>query len=507
MFKCSFNQNNNYLNDETTNLIFKLAMNKISDSNDTKNTNNNKKRKKDDSDSEINNTSKNKKFKNEIIKENSDNTNSSSSSNNDSSYHESDDSSYHESDESDESDDSSYHESDESDEENEYETDDNNTYDKFKNSILPLLIIKSQTNSIGKKNAPRLSKKKSPIIKTIACCNKNCDHKSYDNEWFENNKIDIKEIKTLKDLVILSENYHCKMRKDFNGVNLEKLYNAKEQINELINMIGLNEIKKDILDNLIYFSMSTGNNDMLHMVVTGSPGCGKTTFIDIIAKLYAKIGILKKGHVIKAKRSDLIGQYLGSTAIKTKEVIKSAYGGILLIDEAYSLGNADGRDSFSKECLDTLNQHLSENKENFICIIAGYKDDLETSFFGNNQGLRRRFPYQYDFDSYKDDELSKIFFNKLNNYKIWKLDFKEIEIIDIIKKNKSYIINQGGDMETVFLNLKIIHNRRVFLLPIEEKNIVNIKDIQKSFDKLIDLRKKHMEKGIEHNKLVSSMYI
>ena len=101
---------------------------------------------------------------------------------------------------------------------------------------------------------------------------------------------------------------------------------------------------------------------MLHCVITGSPGCGKTTFIEIYAKILTKLGISKYGHIVKVKRSDLIGKYLGHTSVQTQNKINDAKGGILLIDEAYSLGNPEGRDSFSKECIDTLNQALSEDK-------------------------------------------------------------------------------------------------------------------------------------------------
>ena len=140
--------------------------------------------------------------------------------------------------------------------------------------------------------------------------------------------------------------------------------------------------------------------DMMHAVITGSPGCGKTTFIEILAKIYVKMGILKKGHIVKVRRDQLIGKYLGHTAVQTQERITEATGGILLIDEAYSLGNPEGRDSFAKECIDTLNQALSEKKKDFICIIAGYKDALDSSFFAYNEGLRRRFPFRYDIAKY-----------------------------------------------------------------------------------------------------------
>jgi SpoVK/Ycf46/Vps4 family AAA+-type ATPase len=121
---------------------------------------------------------------------------------------------------------------------------------------------------------------------------------------------------------------------------------------------------------------------LLHTVIEGEPGTGKTELAEKIGKVYLKLGILKNDIFKKVKRSDLIAGYLGQTAIKTARLIEECKGGVLFIDEAYSLGNAegkDGRDSFSKECIDVLNQSLTENKNNFVCIIAGYKEDLEKS--------------------------------------------------------------------------------------------------------------------------------
>ena len=117
------------------------------------------------------------------------------------------------------------------------------------------------------------------------------------------------------------------------------------------------------------------------------------------------------------KRADLIGKYLGHTAAKTQEVIDSCKGGVLFIDEAYSLGNAEGRDSFSKECIDTLNQNLSENKNNLLCIIAGYKESLEKCFFSYNEGLNRRFSFRYNIEPYSAEQLRDIFLCKLREIK------------------------------------------------------------------------------------------
>jgi hypothetical protein len=325
------------------------------------------------------------------------------------------------------------------------------------------------------------------------CYNILCDHKKYFSTWYENNKVKISKINDLKDILELSNYYHCRMRRMYNGIDLKILSNISEDIIELDNMIGLNNIKEEIVNMIIYLLnfKNTGkkyNADMLHSVITGSPGCGKTTFIEIIAKIYTKLDILKYGHIVKTKRSELIGKYLGHTAVQTQKKIDEAKGGILLIDEAYSLGNPDGKDSFSKECIDTLNQSLSENKSDFICIIAGYKDSLDNSFFNYNEGLRRRFPFRFEINNYTANELALIFSKKIKEYNYWTIIYKQEELDKIIKDNFKYFINQGGDMETLFLNLKIVHNKRVFLLPINDKKILLIQDIKDAVLKFIKFK-------------------
>ena len=155
---------------------------------------------------------------------------------------------------------------------------------------------------------------------------------------------------------------------------LQRIYNS---LIKLDNMIGMNGVKKNIIYQILYFLQNLNKSgDMLHTVITGPPGVGKTEISKIIAEIYSELGVLEIGQVVFAKRSDLIGEYLGQTAIKTQEVLESARGGVLVIDECYSLGHPDKRDSYSKECIDTLNQFLTEEKEHFACIICEYKDAL-----------------------------------------------------------------------------------------------------------------------------------
>jgi hypothetical protein len=342
-----------------------------------------------------------------------------------------------------------------------------------------------------------------PIHNTIIPCeNSNCDHLTYSDIWYDEHKITITNVDTLDDLIFLGSFYHCKMRTEYNEIDMKVLYNIKDALIELNEMIGLGKIKEEIVNTIIYFLLTKNlskeiNSDMMHSVITGSPGSGKTTFIEILAKIYVGLGVLKNGNIVKTRRSELIGKYLGHTAVQTQKKIEEAYGGILLIDEAYALGNPDGKDSFSKECLDTLNQALSENKNKFICIIAGYKDALDSSFFKYNDGLKRRFPFRYDIDKYTSDELSMILYKKIEEFghygvhkvSIFTPEFTKVQLQKLIKESFNNFKNQGGDMESIFLGAKIAQNKRVFLLTKDEKKKLLLTDIKTSINKFIELHK------------------
>ncbi len=202
------------------------------------------------------------------------------------------------------------------------------------------------------------------------------------------------KINTIQDLINLGKMY----KENHNyAINLKRLYNLIPTLEKLENVVGMENVKKTIINQIVYFLSGLDvNDDMLHTVITGPPGVGKTLLGTIIGEIYYNLGIVKgngkryidpitkeeKNYIFKiAKRSDLIGEYLGHTAIKTQKVIEECEGGVLFIDEAYSLGNEDKKDIYSKECIDTLNQNLTEKKTQFICIIAGYPQDLDKCFF------------------------------------------------------------------------------------------------------------------------------
>ncbi|GJM69287.1 hypothetical protein HMSSN036_15030 [Paenibacillus macerans] len=132
-----------------------------------------------------------------------------------------------------------------------------------------------------------------------------------------------------------------------------------------------------------------------HMIFKGNPGTGKTTVARIVAKMFQRMGVLSKGHLIEVERADLVGEYIGHTAQKTRDLVKKALGGILFIDEAYSLARGGEKD-FGKEAIDTLVKAMEDQKNQFILILAGYSDEMDF-FLSTNPGLPSRFPIQMDF--------------------------------------------------------------------------------------------------------------
>ena len=300
----------------------------------------------------------------------------------------------------------------------------------------------------------------------------------------ESINIDV-EINNISDILKLIEKYNLDPSIKYN-INMHCLHEIKEPLEELNNMIGMKDLKNNIVDQILYFvqelhKSNLSNGDFMHTVIYGPPGTGKTEIAKIMGKIYSKIGVLSKGTFKKVTRSDLIAGYLGQTALKTRDVIKEAIGGVLFIDEAYALGNSEKRDSFSKECIDTLCEALSDNKENLMVIIAGYENELKDCFFNYNQGLDSRFTWRFKTDDYSAEDLYNIFLKKVKDIG-WEMDGKSNISIEWFKKNKDYLKFYGRDIETILAKTKIAHSRRVFCKPENEKRKLILKDLDKGFE-------------------------
>ncbi len=330
------------------------------------------------------------------------------------------------------------------------------------------------------------------------------------------------EVNNISDLLNLIECYPDDSNVKYN-INMKILHKIKEPLTDLNNMIGMKNLKENIVDQILFYiqnlhkqpdNKSKTNSDFMHTVIYGPPGTGKTEIAKIMGQIFAKIGILKKGTFKKVTRSDLIAGYLGQTAIKTTDVIKECLGGVLFIDEAYSLGSPEKRDTFSKECIDTLCEALSDHKDNLMVIVAGYEHELNECFFNSNQGLNSRFTWRFKTDEYSAEDLYQIFLKKVKQAGWDLLENTDINTnkntsisVKWFEKHKSSFVFYGRDIETLFAKIKIAHSRRVFCLDEEFKKKITIKDMDKGLEIFLKNDNNDNTKKNNMRKVISSMYI
>ncbi len=269
-------------------------------------------------------------------------------------------------------------------------------------------------------------------------------------------------------------------------VTAEKQMTIDEALGALGSMVGMREVKEqvsDLVDQIKVFRMRKAQQLPTpeishHMVFTGNPGTGKTTVARIIGQIYRSLGILSKGHLVEVDRSDLVAGYVGQTALKTKEVLSRAMGGVLFIDEAYTLKK--GGNDFGQEAIDTLNKAMEDARADLVVIVAGYKREIET-FIGSNPGLRSRFRTTIDFRDYTGRELYEIFLGILqkNKYRITQ------EANDAVRRylgdrELNKFNGNARDVRNLFENIVKLQSRRVARLtdPSKEEIVtVTVEDL------------------------------
>ncbi len=202
----------------------------------------------------------------------------------------------------------------------------------------------------------------------------------------------------------------------------EVLQAIEEEMDSLVGLKAMKQTMREIYASVhMYrkreeYGLKT-QKQALHMMFKGNPGTGKTTVARLIGKMFQKMNVLSKGHLVEAERADLVGEYIGHTAQKTRELIKKAMGGVLFVDEAYSLARGGEKD-FGKEAIDVLVRHMENHQHEFILILAGYSREMEY-FLSLNPGLESRFPFVVDFLDYGVEELMEI-----ANMQLWEREYR-----------------------------------------------------------------------------------
>ncbi|OAD90707.1 hypothetical protein A7A78_05115 [Aequorivita soesokkakensis] len=247
------------------------------------------------------------------------------------------------------------------------------------------------------------------------------------------------------------------------------------ELHELIGMVGIKKNVEDLTNFLKVQKIREREglktmNTSPHMVFMGPPGTGKTTVARLLGRVYKHLGYLEKGHLIETDRAGMVAGYVGQTAIKTDEIITSALGGVLFIDEAYSL-TSNGFNDFGGEAIEILLKRMEDHRDNFVVVVAGYPDEMQI-FIQSNPGLQSRFNRYFEFDHFTAEELMQIF--KLN---VKKADFILTEEAE--DKLNEILIKLHEKRDRSFGNARTIRNLFEKIIERQANRIVSITPITK----------------------------
>lgn len=248
----------------------------------------------------------------------------------------------------------------------------------------------------------------------------------------------------------------------------------QDLLDELNTLVGLEKVKNKVQDLIVYQKVQKMRREKnlysakntLHLAFTGNPGTGKTTVARIVGRIYKRIGLLSKGHFVEVSRTDLIAGYQGQTALKVKKVIEQAKGGVLFIDEAYSITENDHSDSYGRECLTELTKALEDYREDLVVIVAGYTEPMN-KFFESNPGLKSRFNTFIEFDDYNPNELDEILISICRNND-YTLDDEAKEKIHL------YFEQQIASKDENFANGRLVRNLYDDLVMNHARRVINI---------------------------------